>query len=277
MTDWLVIRQGSAPLVLSMPHAGTVLPPDVESRLVSPWLGVKDTDWYIPELYERARELDVTIVRTLISRTVIDVNRDPSGRSLYPGRTTTDLCPLRTFDGEALYRPGGAPNAAEIACRREQYFSVYHTALSAELERLRARHPRVVLYDAHSIRSRVPLLFEGLLPNFNIGTNGGAGCNVALTQAVEQVCAASAFTRTTNGRFRGGWITRHYGRPDRNIHAIQMELAMRGYLQEPADELMPDNWPPTFDPKCAAELQSVLNKVLRACLQFASAQSGESM
>jgi N-formylglutamate deformylase len=276
MTDWLAIHRGSAPLVLSVPHAGTELPAAVKSALVSPWLGVKDTDWYIPELYESAHELDVTVVRTRLSRTVIDVNRDPSGRSLYPGQATTELCPLRTFDAEALYRPGAEPNLAEIERRREHYFSVYHAALSAEIDRLRARHPRVVLYDAHSIRSRVPLLFEGLLPHFNIGTNAGASCDEELTLAVEQVCAHSAFTRTTNGRFRGGWITRHYGQPDRNIHAIQMELAMRGYLQEP-DELTPENWPPNLDLERAAELRSVLNNVLRACLRFASAQSGESL
>jgi N-formylglutamate deformylase len=268
MTDWLVVHRGSAPLVLSIPHAGVIIPPDVASGLRSPWLSLKDTDWYIPELYEQARELDVTIVRTCISRTVIDVNRDPSGRSLYPGQTTTGLCPLTTFDGEPLYHAGAEPDAVEIARRRGRYFDVYHEALSAELERLRALHGWAVLYDAHSIRSRMPTLFEGLLPQFNIGTNGGASCAAAMTAAVERVCAATHFTRITNGRFRGGWITRHHGQPSRHIHAIQMELAMRGYLREPSGAETPDNWPPDFSVGDAAELRPVLMEVLRVCLEF---------
>jgi formiminoglutamase len=276
MTDWLIVHRGAAPLVVSFPHVGTLLPPEVSSHLASSWLALKDTDWWIDQLYEGAHALDITTIRTRIARTAIDVNRDPSGQSLYPGQSTTALCPLTTFDAEPLYRPGQEPDAAQIAARRARYFDPYHAALAAEIERLRGQHARVVLYDAHSIRSRVPQLFSGLLPHFNIGTNGGSSCDPALTRAVERECADSAFVRTTDGRFRGGWITRHYGQPERGIHAIQMELAQRSYLAEPDGPLTAENWPPAFDPERAAAVRSVLTHVLRVCLEFARVPIGES-
>lgn len=306
MADWLEIRRGRAPLVVSFPHTGTDIPPRIESRLVSPWLGRKDTDWWVHRLYEMAQALDATMLRTPISRTVIDVNRDPSGASLYPGRATTGLCPLTTFDGEALYGAGGEPDSAEVAARRTQYFEPYHAALSTELERLRAEHGLVVLYDAHSIRSCIPRLFDGVLPHFNIGTSDGRTCDAALAAAVERACEHSAFTRVTNGRFKGGWTVRHHGRPGLGVHAIQMELACRAYLDEPdapdepdkpdrreepgrsrvapavmreppgsaAQRLTADNWPPPFDPARAAAVRDVLFRVLQACVSFVHARSG---
>ncbi|HYK24866.1 MAG TPA: N-formylglutamate amidohydrolase, partial [Steroidobacteraceae bacterium] len=168
-TTWLEFQRGRAPLLVSFPHTGTDIPADIEARLASRWLARKDADWWVHRLYGMARDLDATTVRTTISRTVIDVNRDPTGASLYPGLATTELCPLATFDGEPLYVAGGKPDAAEIAARRERYFEPYHAALAAEIERLREEHGLVVLYDAHSIRSRIPSLFEGTLRHFNIG------------------------------------------------------------------------------------------------------------
>ncbi len=273
MSEWLEVERGDAPLVVSFPHTGTQLPAPVADRLVSPWLARKDADWYVDRLYAMALALGATTVRTDISRTVIDVNRDPSGASLYPGQNTTELCPTHTFDGEPLYREGEAPQAAEIAARRAQYFEPYHAALSAELERLRAEHGRVVLYDAHSIRSRVPRLFEGELAHLNLGTNRGASCAPALRRALEQACESPSFTRVTDGRFVGGWTTRHYGCPERDVHAVQMELACRSYLNEPA---VPGygNWPPPFEPVRAAPLSQVLQRALSACLDFAHATTG---
>ncbi len=169
---WLSVHRGAAPLLVSLPHTGTAVPSDIEVGLWSPWLARKDADWWIDRLYAFAADLGATTVHTAMSRTVIDVNRDPSGVSLYPGQATTELCPTTSFDGEPLYRAGHEPDAAEIARRRARYFAPYHAALAAELTRLRAMHPRVVLYDCHSIRSRVPRLFDRLLPEFNIGTNG---------------------------------------------------------------------------------------------------------
>src|ERR1700724_3429275 len=168
---WLTVRRGSVPLLLCMPHTGTSIPPAIEAQLASPWLARKDTDWWIERLYEFSAYLDASIVRTGVARSVIDPNRDPSGASLYPGQATTELCPTTTFDGELLYRAGYAPDSNEIARRRRLYFEPYHRALTAEVARLRAQHPKVVVYDCHSIRSRIPRLFAGDLPNFNIGTN----------------------------------------------------------------------------------------------------------
>lgn len=263
MTDWLSVDRGSAPLIVSMPHIGTWIPDEIATDLASAELAVRDADFHIDRLYGFATSLGATVVRTSVSRTVIDVNRDPSGASLYPGQATTGLCPVETFDGEPLYRDGEAPGDAEIARRRAAYFDPYHAALATEIDRLRGLHPRIVLYDAHSIRSHVPRLFEGELPQFNIGTDGGATCDSALSVAVETACDASGLSRVTNGRFRGGWITRHYGDPVHGIHAIQMELAMRGYLDERG------TWPPLWDESAAEPLQATLRHIINSCLDFA--------
>jgi N-formylglutamate deformylase len=267
MTEWLEIHQGTAPLLVAFPHTGTGLA-DVGEGFASPWLARRDTDWWVDRLYGFARDLGVTTVRSAISRSVIDVNRDPSGASLYPGQATTEMCPTTTFDGEPLYHCE-VPDQAEIARRRTLWFEPYHAALTDELARLRRKHRTVILYDAHSIRSRVPRLFEGELPQFNIGTNGGSTCDPALASSVERLCAESGLAHVLDGRFRGGWTTRHYGRPREGIHAIQMELAIRGYCDEP-DEPAADNWPPPYDPTRAEPLAKILKEVLKACLAFAN-------
>lgn len=267
---WLEVHRGEAPLIISFPHTGTEIPADIEAQLVSPWLARKDADWWIHRLYGFARELGATTVRTAISRTVIDVNRDPSGASLYPGQATTELCPTTTFDGEALYL-GAGPDEAEIAGRRAAWFTPYHAAIEAEIARLRQGHGKVVLYEAHSIRSLIPRLFDGALPNFNLGTNSGASCAPELTDAVERACDASRFSRVTNGRFKGGWTTRHYGRPQDGVHAIQMELACRGYMDDPAAPPTPQNWPAPYSEIQAAPMRAALTDILKACLAFAQA------
>jgi N-formylglutamate deformylase len=267
MSDFLEIHRATAPLVIGFPHTGTDLPPELQDAFVSPWLARKDADWWVDGLYAFARDLGATTVRTRLSRSVIDCNRDPSGASLYPGQTTTGLCPTESFDGEPLYH-GAGPDAAEIDRRRAAYFEPYHAALQAELHRLRALHPRIVLYDAHSIRSHVPRLFEGELAELNIGTNGGRSCAPALAGAVEALCAGSGRSHVRDGRFRGGWTTRHYGQPGWEVHAIQMELAIRSYHPEPAVPA-PENWPGRFDPTFAAPLVATLSAILKACLAFA--------
>lgn len=266
--DWLHVTAGDAPLIVSIPHAGTDIPPEIEARLTSPWLGRKDADWHVDRLYAFARDLGATVIRTALSRTVIDVNRDPSGASLYPGQTTTGLCPTETFDGEPLYRAGAEPDADEIAARRARWLDPYHEALAARIARLRERHARVVLYEAHSIRSHVPRLFEGELPQFNIGTNGDTSCDPALAQGVAALCAASGHSWVANGRFRGGYITRNFGAPARGVHALQMELACRGYLREPR-VFTPESWPVPFDPDFAAPITATLRAILLHCLDFA--------
>ncbi len=262
--SFLTLRSGSAPLILSIPHAGVEIPDALQPALRSLWLARKDADWFLPELYSFAESLDATILQTSLSRTVIDVNRDPSGASLYPGQTVTALCPTTTFDGEALYHEGRQPDAAEIARRRAAYFDPYHAALTAEIARLRGLHRSIVLYDCHSIRSEIPRLFTGVLPNFNIGTNAGKACDAAITDRVAAICAADArHSHVVNGRFKGGWITRHHGDPEGGVNALQMELACRGYMDEP-EWPMPENWPGQIDP--APAILPVLKTIIESFL-----------
>jgi formiminoglutamase len=272
-SDWLTVIRGDAPLVVSLPHTGTEIPSGYERGLVSPWLARKDADWWIERLYDFAVGLSATVVRTAISRTVIDVNRDPSGISLYPGQATTELCPTTTFDGEPLYEPGAEPTPEEIAERRVRFFDPYHAALRAEIERLRASHPHVVVYDCHSIRSVIPRLFDGTLPHFNIGTNGGTTCAPALSNAIETICASSGFSHVVNGRFKGGFITRSLGRPDAGIHAVQMELACRGYMKEPLGPVAEGQWPAPYDEAYAAPMRAALTLILQTCLTFAQSEA----
>ena len=262
--SFISIRHGSSPLILSIPHAGTEIPESMLPALVSPWLARKDADWWLPELYAFAESLDATVISTRISRTVIDVNRDPSGASLYPGQATTGLCPTETFDGEPLYHSGKEPNEKEILLRRVKYFDPYHEALAAEIARLRRLHHAVTLYDCHSIRGEIPRLFQGILPNFNIGTNDDRSCDSTITERVAAICDSDPrFTHIVNGRFKGGYITRHYGDPEAGINAIQMELACRGYMEEPARPT-PENWPSAFN--SASPIITILKTILESLI-----------
>ena len=271
--DWLTITRGDAPLVVSLPHTGTEIPAEYEHGLISPWLARKDADWWIEQLYDLAASLNATVIRTTISRTVIDVNRDPSGVSLYPGQATTELCPTTTFDGEPLYETGTEPTTEEVAERRVRFFDPYHAALHAEIERLRAKHSNVVVYDCHSIRSVIPRLFDGTLPHFNIGTNGGTTCAPALSQAIEKICLSSGFSHVVNGRFKGGYITRSLGRPTAGVHAVQMELACRGYMREPLGPVSDGAWPTAYDEDYAAPMRAALTLILQTCLAFAQSKA----
>ena len=274
LPTWLTVVRNESPLIVSLPHTGTEIPAEIMETLISPWLARKDTDWWVDRLYDFADQVGATVIRTAISRTVIDVNRDPSGVSLYPGLANTDLCPTTTFDGESLYRDR-PPDEAEIAQRRIAYFDPYHRAIAGETTRLRKIHENVVLFDGHSIRSCIPRLFSGMLPHFNIGTNDGASCDGELTAEIEQVCASTPFDRVTNGRFKGGYIARHYGRPHDGIHAIQLELACRGYMHEPPGAVDAGNWPTPYDDTRAAPVKDALLRILQACLRFASTGSEE--
>jgi N-formylglutamate deformylase len=259
---WLTVKRGDAPLLFSFPHTGVSIPAECAADVVSFPLARHDADWHIDKLYAFAAELGAATVHTAISRTVIDVNRDPSGASLYPGQVTTGLIPTETFDGRPLYREGREPTPDEIERRKAIYFAPYHAALAEQLARLRALHPRVVLYDCHSIRSLIPRLFRAELPVFNIGTNDGKSCDPMLAERVASICAASPWPHVVDGRFKGGWITRSYGRPADGVHAIQMELALRGYLPDESD-------PPRWDADFARPIQQTLRAVLEACLEFA--------
>lgn len=273
-TPWLTVARGDVPLVVSMPHTGTEIPDEIAATLVSPWLARKDADWWIDQLYDFSHGLGATVVHMRMSRTVIDVNRQPDGVSLYPGQATTELVPTTTFDGEPLWRAGAEPDASEIARRREAYYRPYHAALSEEIARLRRSHPVVVLYDCHSIRSVIPRLFDGELPVFNIGTNGGTSCAPQLQSGIEAICRASGRSTVVNGRFKGGTITRSHGRPADGVHAVQMELACRGYMREPIGPVTDGQWPTPYDPTYAEPIRGVLQRVLRCCLDFSQASPG---
>lgn len=268
--SWLEITRGDAPLIISLPHTGTDLR-GLEPRLVSPWLARKDADWWIEQLYDFTREMGATLVRTSVSRTVIDVNRDPSGVSLYPGQATTTLCPTTSFDGEPLYRDAQEPDESEIAARRAAYFDPYDKALHDECARLRGKHKRVVLYDCHSIRSNIPRLFDGELPVFNLGTNSGASADASLESLVTQHLKSSDETFVVNGRFKGGWITRSFGQPERGVHALQMELAFRSYMHEPQN-VTAQNWPSAYDPAYSAKTQNTLRHILTSALAWAHSE-----
>ena len=258
------IHRGDGPLVLGMPHTGTWLPDDIRGRLNPRGRRLADTDWHIDRLYDGLCP-SATIVRTTVHRYVIDANRDPSGSSLYPGQNTTGLVPLVDFDGEPIWL--APPSDTEIGERLAAFHAPYHAALDAEMTRLRASHGCAVLYDCHSIRSDIPFLFEGRLPDFNIGTNGGATCAPAIEAgALESCSAATGFTTVLNGRFKGGWTTRYYGRPDMGWHAIQMELSQGTYLTAEAA-------PWTYAPDKAERVREILRAVLGGIDRFARSLS----
>ncbi len=251
------VRQGKSPVILAFPHTGTHVPDGIARSLNDNGRVLADTDWHIDRLYDGLLP-EATTVQATFHRYVIDANRDPAGTSLYPGQNTTGLVPTTDFDGRGIWRDGEAPSAEDIRQRLALFHAPYHAALSAEIARVKALHGIAILYDCHSIRSHIPFLFEGRLPDFNIGTDTGRTCAPGMEDSVAQICAAAAgYTSVRNGRFKGGWTTRHYGRPDLNVHAIQMELAQSTYLETEA--------PPwsCSEPK-VKRLRGVLGDVLTA-------------
>jgi formiminoglutamase len=251
---------GDSPLVLAQPHGGVDIPQSILDRLNPKGRAMEDTDWHITRLYDGLIG-NATVVSTSIHRYVIDANRDPSDVSLYPGQNTTSLCPTTTFDGDPIYQEGEAPSEDEIGERLRQYHTPYHDTLREQLERVHQKHGYVVLYDCHSIRSQVPYLFDGKLPDFNIGTNSGQTCAAEIeTLVVNYFARQTRFSHVSNGRFKGGWTTRHYGNPQNGFHAIQMELAQCNYMQEKA--------PWIYDDKKAEILRVALHSILQAILEL---------
>lgn len=225
-----VSAEAKIPLVVSLPHVGTGLAPEVAEQLLPLAANVEDTDWHVERLYEFARIDGAGWVQACLSRYVIDLNRPPDDASLYPGQTTSALCPRETFAGTALYW-GEGPDSAEVARRRARYWEPYHVELQRIIADARKRFGWVVLLDAHSIASEVPRLFDGLLPDINVGTYGGRSCARQLQEMLlSTLQQQNRFTHVTNGRFQGGYITRRYGAPDSGIHAVQLELGQRAYL-----------------------------------------------
>ena len=230
-----LLRTGTAPLLVSMPHIGTEIPHELHANYVSRALWVEDTDWHLAQLYDFLRELGASVLQPQYSRYVIDLNRPPDDTPMYPGASNTELCPTRFFTGDDLYVEGCAPSQDEQARRRVAYWEPYHDALAGELERLKARHGRVLLWDAHSIRAEIPWLFDGVLPDLNIGTAAGQSADASIAEAVTAAAARHPdYSHVLNGRFKGGYITRRYGRPEEGVHAVQLEMVQRVYMDEAA-------------------------------------------
>lgn len=253
------LHRGSAPMLVSMPHLGTEIPQELRDFYVPRALGVEDTDWHLDRLHDWLVAMDASVLKPRISRYVIDLNRPPDDQPMYPGASNTELCPTRFFTGDALYRDGCEPDAAERALRLDMYWRPYHDALQAELDRIRAQHGFALLWDAHSIRSRIPWLFEGELPGLNIGTASDASADERIAKAVANAAARHPqFTQAVNGRFKGGYITRHYGRPEQHVHAVQLEMCQNLYMSETA----PFEW----NEELAAQVRPAVREMQLAAL-----------
>jgi len=255
--DLFSFTPGPSPLLVSMPHVGTALPDDIRRRLTPDAARLADTDWHVDLLYgDFLADLGASVLAARYSRYVVDLNRPSTDESLYPGQTTTGLFPLETFTGAPVYQPGLEPDAPEKQARVERYWQPYHDRLATALAEIRERHGHALLWEAHSIAPVLPRLFDGRLPDINLGSNAGAACPAGMAQAVlARAQADGRFTAVLDGRFRGGFITRHYGRPADRVYALQLELSQATYLD--------DGFPPTLDPDRAATIRPVL----QACLE----------
>jgi N-formylglutamate deformylase len=255
MSDPFRFHAGTMPLLVSVPHDGTEIPADIAARMTAEALRVPDTDWHVARLYDFAAALGAGVIRATQSRYVVDLNRDPTGRPLYPGADNTEICPTLTFDRQPIYQPGAAPSAAEVAARVETWWRPYHARLQGALAEMTEAFGVVVLFDAHSIRSVVPRFFDGVLPDFNLGTANGQSADEDLAAAAFTVLAAAeGYSAVRDGRFTGGYITRSYGRPAEGVHALQLEMAQRVYMNEA--------YPFDYLPDRAARVQPTLRRLL---------------
>jgi N-formylglutamate deformylase len=258
-------KAGNSPLLISMPHVGTTIPNAIALNMTEAALMKADTDWHLPLLYNMAEQLGVSVISAEYSRYVIDLNRPREDINLYPGEDTTGLCPIDTFSKQPLYKSGHGPDTAQIAHRIEQYWLPYHTQLNLELERLRALHGIALLWDAHSIASVVPRFFKGKLPDFNFGTADQHSCSLDLHNKLDKMMQQfPAMSYVMNGRFKGGYITRNYGQPTNNIHAVQLEMSQCLYMNETA--------PFEYRPDLASTIQPILKELLTMCIHWAEQQ-----
>jgi N-formylglutamate deformylase len=254
-----ILNRGAGPLLVSMPHIGTTIPAELRGDYQSRALALEDTDWHLDRVYNCLPALGASVLRPRYSRYVIDLNRPPDDAPMYPGASNTELCPTRFFTGDPLYLPGREPSPHERARRRAMYWTPYHQTLRQELDRIKAQYGYALLWDAHSIRSEIPWLFEGTLPDLNIGTADGASADASITNAIGATATRYAdVTHVVNGRFKGGYITRHYGDPDQHVHAVQLEMCQSLYMSEKA--------PWDYDEALAQGIQPVLKDMMAAAL-----------
>jgi N-formylglutamate deformylase len=255
------LHRGPTPLLISMPHVGTLIPHDQQTRYTPRALAVEDTDWFLDRLYAFAAERGATLLAARESRYLIDLNRPSDNTPMYAGANNTELCPTRFFTGEPLYREGAAPDAAEVRRRVTQYWQPYHDTLAAELERLKAAHGHAVLFDAHSIKSELPWLFEGTLPHMNLGTADGRSCAPSLrAQLAVLLSSQDEFSQVVDGRFKGGHITRARGRPAEGVHAVQLEMCWRAYMDEGP--------PPAWSDAQAARVTPLLERLVQTMVEW---------
>ena len=254
------VHEGSSPLLISVPHDGCHIPPEIMRRMTPAGIAVPDTDWHVAELYAFARDIGAHFLVANYSRYVVDLNRSSADENLYPGRLATGLCPTQTFAGEEIYTKGGVSDR-DKAARVENYWRPYHDQLASMLATIRDQHGYALLWDAHSIPSRVPRLFEGALPELNIGTNAGDSCAADIESAVVAVADTSKYSSVINERFKGGYITRHFGRPADGVQALQLEIAQRVYMDEESG---------VYDAAKASNMRAVLDRMLRAFIDAAS-------
>jgi N-formylglutamate deformylase len=253
------LHRGHLPVLISIPHMGTRIPDDVAATMTPVALRTDDCDWHLDRLYAFAKRMGASILSPTWARYVIDLNRPPDGANLYPGQDTTGLLPVDTFDKEPLYPAGRLPDDAEAARRREVYWRPYHEALRGELAALKATHGKVLLWEAHSIRSHVPRFFEGRLPDFNFGTSNAASAVAGLAEELVSVVEGfDGYSAIANGRFKGGYITREYGKPALGVHAVQLELSQITYMEE--------QMPYAYDDALAARIEPVLQALVEAAL-----------
>lgn len=263
MSDAFEFSVGDTPLLVSVPHDGRLIPEEQRSRMTEAALAIPDTDWHVAELYGFARDLGASMLVARYSRYVVDLNRPPDDGALYAGQVATGLCPQYSFAGAPLYRDDTPVAAAEVRERVERYWRPYHERLALALEALRARHGFALLWDAHSIPSRVPRLFDGELPVLNLGNFDGCSCSADIAGELRRIAAASPYASVLNGRFKGGYITRHYGNPAAGVQAVQLELAQRAYMDEATHE---------FDVGRAKRLRDTLSALLDAYVRAAGIQ-----
>jgi len=258
--------EGKTPLLISMPHCGTALPAEFAVGMTTTAQQVADTDWHLQRLYDFASGLGASIIQPHTSRYVIDLNRPPDNAELYPGANGTELCPTSSFAEQPLYSDGAGPDSAEVARRLATFWHPYHQKLQSELARLKSVHGIAILFEAHSIRSVVPRLFDGRLPDVNIGTAGGRSCAPAMLAAVETLLAGQkVYTYVINQRFEGGYITRAYGDPQANVHSLQLELSQRTYMQEQP--------PFHYRPDLAAQVQPLLRQLVECLIYWAQQET----
>ncbi len=257
------LTTGSTPVLISMPHNSAEIPDEIKARMHPFAHQSPDTDWFVDRLYECAPDMGLSVLKPSWSRYVIDLNRPPDDQNLYPGADTTGLVPISSFDSHPIYKAGQEPDQIEIQNRLEAYWQPYHQTLEAEIKRIHSQFGMAIVFEAHSIASHVPRFFEGQLPDLNFGTANGTSCSNELSLALTAVAQSSDYSWVLNGRFKGGYITRAYAKPANQIHCMQLELSQATYLNE-ADG--------SWDPKRAAQIQPVLQKILKTALAWSQRQ-----